>query len=124
MSRPSSLTRGDVLLSGNRPAVVWSSDASRLTPLPVMNSGGVIYRGDVPVSKFRDMVAIGMGGLDLPVRCAKASRVARRGQTQIGRLSDELRSRVADAVTRECATASVERRWKSASRTSAAYELM
>lgn len=118
LTRPPPVRRGDVVASGGTRGVVWRIIGDVLVVLPILNSGRQTYRGDEPITEFRDMVQCGVGGLDLVVRPARACRVRASKQVRIGRLSDPLLARIQRAVDRECTTAAFEHRWEGLTDTS------
>lgn len=109
--RSPTITAGDVVAAGGRHGLVYRTDGEHLVLLPIMQSGGPVYRGDIAITEFRDMVQAGLGGLDLVIRVSHACRVNRRHQLKIGRLSDDLLAAIRRAVGRECAASGLEAKW-------------
>ena len=118
ITRQSAISVGDVVSSGGRHGLVLKIDGEHFVLLPIMQSGGTQYRGDIAITEFRDMVQAGFGGLDLVVRVSRAFRVSGRNQIRIGRLSDDLLTDIRRAVGRECAASGLEAKWSACSSTS------
>lgn len=112
LTRPHPLACGDVVACGNNRGVVWQVRGPTIVVLPLVHSGDQRYRGDEPITEFRDMLQAGMGGTDLVIRVSRACVVGVDRQNRIGRLSDAIIARIQRACDRECTAVACEARWE------------